>query len=327
MEADSALQTPVSTLLLLLARQLQNSRSAMCGVADLTLSWCLGILAPGMLDHSGSGRGSESPAGGGGPAFVGEVQRRPHSAGRPPYSAFCVCCGQLSVWNAVCSCPGDGRSVGAVCRVPGPGSVTAGLCISPGPSLTHCICPQLRGLIWEGIRKPTCCVLQENVFAANVCVVGMAWQGCPGPAVTQAERHQRGAEKVQGQSQGEAGGVWPGLAEVEVQHPDLGDWGQKGHLHPEGGPLTAALKGGLALGVHTAPHRLYLLSWAPGGRVAVGRSLGVEVLVMTDVLAAVATLTLQGLAPYPVQTVASRQGPGVAWTGAFLLEAVSFWAC
>ena len=31
------------------------------GVADLTLSWCLGILAPGMLHHSGSGGAARVP--------------------------------------------------------------------------------------------------------------------------------------------------------------------------------------------------------------------------------------------------------------------------
>ena len=47
---------------------------------------------------------------------------------------------------------------------------------------------------------------------------------------------------------------------------------------------------------------------------------------MTGVLATVATVTFLAWPPPlpPVQTVASRQGPGAAWTGALiLLEAVS----
>ena len=78
-----------------------------------------------------------------------------------------------------------------------------------------------------------------------------------------------------------------------MQPPDLGDWGPSGHLLLEGRPLTAALRGqASALGVHTAPHRpspavLGARWWSSRRPLS-----GVEILVMTGVLTAVATLTL-----------------------------------
>ena len=78
-----------------------------------------------------------------------------------------------------------------------------------------------------------------------------------------------------------------------VQPPDLGDWGPSGHLLPEGGPLTAALRGqASALGVHTAPHRPSPAVLGARWRSSRRPLSGVEILVMTGVLTAVATLTL-----------------------------------
>lgn len=96
-----------------------------------------------------------------------------------------------------------------------------------------------------------------------------------------------------------------------MQHPNLGDWGPRGHLHPEGGPLTAALKGeASALGVHMAPHRLSPVVLGTRWQSSRRPLSGVGVLVMTGVLAMVATLTLLVWPPYPCSDCGIQTGAG-----------------
>ena len=122
-------------------------------------------------------RGSESPTGGGGPAFVGggPGAHRPASAGRPPYSAFCVSCGQLSVWDGVLVSWGWTVCGSRVQGPQSPGSITAAICASlqdspPGPDTM----PSAQGLIWEDWKLTCYYCSRKMFFAANVCVVGMA---------------------------------------------------------------------------------------------------------------------------------------------------------
>lgn len=106
----------------------------------------------------------------------GPGAHRPRLLGsEPPYSAFCVSCGQLSVWDGVLV------SWGWACggRVQGPRSprsITAAVCaISPGQPAGPDTVPQLQGSYLGGLEADMLLLLQENVFfAANVCVVGMA---------------------------------------------------------------------------------------------------------------------------------------------------------
>lgn len=215
----------------------------------------------------------------------------------PLYSAFCVRVARLSVWDGVL------RVLGMELlwsRVQGPQSpsTTAAVCASlqDSPPRPRCTMPSAQVLSGR-IGSRYVIIAPGNVFCRPK-VVGWPCE-VSRPAVTQAERHQESREvrvKVKEQEQVGSSRAWQ---RWRVQHPlTLGTGGQ-GVTRPEGGPLTAALKGeASALGVHTALTDCHLLSWAPGGRVAVRPLSGVEVLVMTGVLAA-ATLTLQVWPPYP----------------------------
>ena len=119
------------------------------GVADLTLSWCLGILAPGMLDHSGSGGAARVPREEEAPRLWVAVQAPTALRLREgPLTLLSVSRAASSLSGTVCSCPGDGRSAGAVCRVPGaPGASqqpSVRLSRTARPAQTPC--PQLRVL-------------------------------------------------------------------------------------------------------------------------------------------------------------------------------------
>jgi len=71
------------------------------------------------------------------------------------------------------------------------------------------------GSFLGGLKANMLLLLQENVFCSK-CVHGRdSHVRCPGPTVTQAEKQQGSREvKVKVKEQG-AGGVCPGLAEVE----------------------------------------------------------------------------------------------------------------
>lgn len=210
MEADSALQTPVSLCSCSLAAGNSGILEVPCaGVADLTLSWCLGILAPGMLDHSGSGGAARVPQ-------EEEALRLWVAVQAPtalhlregPLTLLSVSRVASSLSGTVCSCPGDGRSVGAVCRVPGPREHHSGrLCISPGQPARPRHRALSSGSYLGGLEADMLLLLQENVFCSK-CVRGRDGPvRCPGPAVTQAERHQGSREvRVKVKEQG-AGGV------------------------------------------------------------------------------------------------------------------------
>lgn len=150
MEADSALQTPVSLCSCSLAAGNSGILEVPCaGVADLTLSWCLGVLAPGMLDHSGSGGAARVPREEEAPRLWVAVQAPTALRLREgPLTLLSVSRAASSLSGTVCSCPGDGRSAGAVCRVPGaPGASqrpSVRLSRTARPAQTPC--PQLRVL-------------------------------------------------------------------------------------------------------------------------------------------------------------------------------------
>ena len=120
-----------------------------------------------------------------------------------------------------------------------------------------------------------------------------------------------GEQRGQGQSQG-AGSRW-GLARPGrgggCSTPDLGDWGPRGHLSPWASDSCSERRGLSAWGPH-APHRLSPAVLGTRWQSSRRPLSGVGVLVMTGVLAAVATLTLQVWPPYPCSDCGIQTGAG-----------------
>ena len=78
--------------------------------------------------------------------------------------------------------------------------------------------PSAQGFFW-GIESQHVPVTPGKCFLQQMCACGDSHVRCPGPTVTQAEKHQGSREvKVKVKEQG-AGGVCPGLAEVEGAAP------------------------------------------------------------------------------------------------------------
>lgn len=110
----------------------------MSEVVDLTLSWCLGILVPGVPDHSGSGGAARDPR--------EEEAVRLWLADQAPTTPhlwegslvlFSVPRVASSLSGMVCLCPRDGWSAGVTRRVPG----APGASQQPSGHLSRTTCP------------------------------------------------------------------------------------------------------------------------------------------------------------------------------------------
>ena len=139
MEADSALQTPVSLCSCSLAAGNSGILDVpMCRGGRPDLELVFGNPCPRDAGSFREWRGSDSPAGGRGPRLWVVVQGPTAlRLWEGPLILFSVPFAARSLSGTLCSCPGDGRSAGTMCRVPG----ALGASQRPSVHLSRTTCP------------------------------------------------------------------------------------------------------------------------------------------------------------------------------------------